>query len=310
MPLPDRRALAGMSGDEALSIRLSRLAARRQHGMMNDAAYASAYFLLWQTTRHGRRFASRKSKFDARPELEKWLLELEQASGEALHAALIRWLERYQFLGIVPNVPSALLGWLRNQWPLRLTFKIPPPDEVLRMQAAGVRPVTVIADYSRAVRPVLAKADGFAFMIHDLEHAYKFFHDPWLNTAQQRFFERILGAIEVGLFEPYRADPVFARQFDYLISDMNTHPVHSLRYLGAVLVECLLRREGKGPKAALSPVSENEMACLLRELGTCWEFPKTALIAFQRLLGAGFDEADAAAIERAFCAQDKLYLYV
>jgi len=50
-----------------------------------------------------------------------------------------------------------------------------------------------------------------------------------------------------GLFEPYRGDPVFAGQLDYLISDMNTHPVHGLRYLCAVLSKAVAR-EGRDPR--------------------------------------------------------------
>jgi hypothetical protein len=288
-----------VNSDEILSIRLPRLAERRRGGALDDAAYAAAYFLVWQIAVHGRRFASRKFKSDARPDPAAWLSELDGSEGEALRASLVRWFERYHFLGVIPNVPAAFLGWLRGQWPLSLTARIPSPEEVLRMQVAGTRPVTVVADYPRALRPVLAKADGFAFLVHDLEHAYKFFHDPRLHRGQRTFFRLLLGTVEAGLFEPYRADPEFARQFDYLISDMNTHPVHSLRYLSAVLIECALRREGRGPKEMLSPRGEAEMAGLLRELGSRWGFPDAALAALLRLLDGGFGEADGAAIEQA-----------
>lgn len=288
-----------MNLDSALSLRLPRLAARHRDGDLGDAAYAAAYFLAWQIARHGRRFASRLAKSDPRPDAGGWLDELDSLDGAALDARLIHWCGRYQFLGVIPNAPQALVGWLRDGWPLTLTLRIPTPEEVLRMQVAGSRPVTVVADWRRAQQPVLTKADGFHFLVHDLEHAHKFCHDARLHHGQRQFFRRLLGAVEAGLFEPYRADPVFAAQFDYLASDMNTHPVHSLRYFCAVLIECLLRREGRGMKEALPPHAEAEMADLLRELGRRWDFPDAANAGMLRLLRGGFGEADAVAIERA-----------
>jgi hypothetical protein len=285
--------------DPGLAVRLPRLAARWRDGELDDAAYAAAYFLAWQIARHGRRFASRNSRGDARPEASAWLEELDHSGGEVLRSFLIQGFERYHFLGVIPNVPAAFLGWLKEGWPLALSLRIPSPSEVLRLQADGRRPVTVVAEHSRALRPVLAKADGFAFLVHDLEHAYKFFHDPRLHAGQRRFFRKLLDAVEAGRFEPYRTDPVLAGQFDYLISDMNTHPVHGFRYLVAVLIEGVLRREGKGMREALSPEGEAELAGLIDSLAADWGFPPPARAALSRLLRGGFGAAEAEWIERA-----------
>jgi hypothetical protein len=282
-----------------LSDRLGRLAARRERGDLDDALYAAGYFLVWQTALHGRRFASRKSKAARRPDFGAWLAELDAGSGDALGTRFIAWFGDYHFLAVIPAVPEALVAWLRKEWPLRLMLRVPSPLEVLRMQAAGLRPVTVLADYSRACRPILGKANGFAFMIHDLEHGYKFFHDPGLHAAQRRFFGLLLHAVEEGRFEPYRSDPVFAAQLDYLLSDMNTHPVHGLRYLSAVLIECLLRRENKGPKAALSTGGEAELAAWLDSLGSSWDLSHAARAALTRLSGKGLAEVDAALLAEA-----------
>lgn len=288
-----------MTINETLSDRLSRLAARRSSGELDDVLYAAGYFLAWQAALHGRRFASRKSKAAPRPDFEAWLAELDSGSGEALRAKFISWFEHYQFLGVIPAVPAAFLAWLRRVWPLRLMVRVPSPLEVLRMQAEGARPVTVLPEYPRACRPILGKANGFAFMVHDLEHGYKFFHDPELHAAQRRFFGLLLGAMEEGLFNPYRSDSVFAEQLDYLISDMNTHPVHGLRYLCAVLIECLLRRQNKDAKAALSAAGESELLSRLDSLGSFWEFPATASAALTRLATGGFGEADATVLAEA-----------
>ncbi len=291
-----------MNPDPALATRLPELAARHRAGELTDACYAAGYFLAWQIALHGRRFASRKSKSDPKPDADAWLPLLASADGDSLEAALIQGFERQHFLGVIPNVPLAFSAWLRGEWPLALTLRIPSPEDVLSMQVAGTRPVTVVADYARATRPVLAKANGFAFLVHDLEHAYKFFHDPRLHRGQRRFFQLLLEAVERGVFEPYRREPIFADRFDYLMSDMNTHVVHSLRFLGAVLIECLLRRESKGMKEALSAGAEAELADVLRGLGDMWRFPREAGEALARLVRGGFSEADAARVEAAVLA--------
>ena len=279
--------------------RIPELALRWRSGALSDAAYAALYFLIWQIAMHGQRFASRKSKHDPRPDASKWLADLDRSTGRELELLLIDRIERYHFLGVIPNVSVTLSAWLRGAWPLLLTERIPTPEEVLHMQVEGRRPVTIVADYPRLLRPVLKKPNGFAFFVHDLEHAFKFFHDRHLHEGQRKFFELILRAVRQGLFSPYLSDVVFAEKFDYLISDMNTHVIHSLRFLGAILIECVLRREEKAPHETLSQTAEDEIAALLHALSSCWAFPAPAERALLRLVDGGFGEADAVLIEQA-----------
>jgi len=159
---------------------------------------------------------------------------------------------------------AALGQWLRGAWPLVLCEDIPGPREVLRMQARGVRPVTALTTWPRLLQPVLKKPDAFAFFLHDLEHAYKFYHSPALHAGQRGFFTVIETAIDRGVFAPYFGDAGFVGKFQYLMSDMNTHPEHSRQYLRAILVEFYLRRERKAPAQALSPLAERAIADLMR----------------------------------------------
>lgn len=284
-----------MTSDSDLSQRLAELSARHQRGEMGDAVYAAAYFLSWQIVRHGGQCASRRLKTDPKPNPAAWWAMLAQPES----GALLEICERYQFRGVIVNVPVALAAWLRGDWPLTLMTRIPSPEEVLTMQTFGTRPVTVIADYTRALQPVLTKADGFAFLIHDLEHAWKFFYDPRSHRLQRRFFQLLRREFERGVFEPYRRDPLFAERFDYLMSDMNTHVVHSLRFLAAVLIECLLRREGKTPRDLLTPAGEAEVTAFLHGLAESWAFPGAAVAALGRSIAGGFTDNDAARLEQA-----------
>ena len=238
--------------------------ARRRRGGLSDAVYAGLYFLHGQIAAHGRRFASRRDKGDSRPDPEAWWDALERAEGEALQQRLIAYFTRYHFLGVIPNVNLALCAWLRVAWRLCLWERIPSSAQMLRMQAQGWRAVTVLAGEARAQRPVLDKPDALAFMVHDLEHAYKFFHDPALQAGQMRFFGAVERLIASGELQGYCADPLFAAKFEYLIADMNTHPAHSLHYLNAILIEARLRRAGLAPQAALPRADAAEIAAIVQ----------------------------------------------
>lgn len=245
---------------------------RYRDGEIDGATYASLYFIHGQMAGHGRRFASRRFRNDPRPDYEVWLAEIERENGEALRARLLHYLERYHFLGVIPNVPAALCEWLRGAWALSLCDYIPDPEEVLRLQAAGRRPVTVLSEYPRLLRPVLKKPNAWAFMVHDLEHAYKYFHDPLLYAGQKEFFGRLQKALVRGEFNRHLRDPVFSEKFAYLISDMNTHVMHGLQYLRAILIEYYLCAEDKRPRDRLSAPASAAIADLLSSLSAQDEY--------------------------------------
>jgi hypothetical protein len=247
--------------------RLPAITRRWRSGEVNDAAYAGIYFLLWQIERHGKRFASRRHKSDPRPDSQAWLADIDALSEKALSRQLRQWFARYQFLGVIPNVPAALYHWVGGAWPLTLMERIPSPLEVLDMQAAGTRPVTLLSAFPRLLRPVLSKPDAFAFMVHDLEHAYKFLQDGELRDGQIEFFRALQRCVQGRHFETYLADTAFARKFDYLISDMNTHPAHSVQYLQAILIDYHLRREGKQASDPVSPSGWQQIVPLLDAVG-------------------------------------------
>ncbi len=241
--------------DHAVLLNISQLAARYRAGEFAPADYAARYVLHWQVARYGARVAQRRSRGDAKPDGMAWLVQLNQLPAAESTVRLIELLERYDLRGVSRRVNIALLGWLRGEWALTLGEDVPGTREVLRMQIHGTRPVTVIADYPRLLEPVEDKADAFAFVCHDLEHAWQFFHDPVRHSAWRRFAVELDCAIEQGRFAPYVADPVFAEKFDYLAADMNTHVAHSLQYLRAIMLEFHLRAEGKALHEQLSPAS-------------------------------------------------------
>jgi hypothetical protein len=245
--------------------------ARWRDGEIDDSSYAALYFLHWQTASHGKRFASRRNKGDPRPDPHSWFVETSALDKRQVRDYLLWVFERYQFFGIICNVPVALAAWLKMEWPLTLCEHIPNSHEVLGMQVKGTRPVTVLSDWPRMLDPVLTKPNAFAFMIHDLEHSWKFFHNPGMHRQQREFFRLLLAAFGSGLFESYLQDPVFSAKFDYLISDMNTHTMHAAQFLRAILVEFHLRRENMRHPDDLTRGARHEVADVMASLlGADW----------------------------------------
>jgi hypothetical protein len=261
-----------MQQDSGKFIALSELARRYQNGDFTPPVYAARFVLHWQMLQHGARLAQRRSRRYPKPDGTAWLTELDTLAPPDAAAFLTHMLERHDLRGVSRRVNVALAAWLRGAWELRLCERVPQTREVLRMQIDGTRPVTVIAEYPRLLEPIDDKANAFAFVCHDLEHAWQFFHDGERHIAQRRFAQELEGAIERGVFAPYADDPEFARKFDYLAADMNTHIAHSLQYLRAILLDFHLRAEAKASTDRLAPESRERLRRCLSNFSASAQF--------------------------------------
>jgi len=259
-----------MQQDSAQFSSLSRLARRFRGGEITPPVYVARYVLEWQWLRHGARLAQRRSRRIPKPDPAIWFARLDAEPASAAFLADV--LEGYDLRRVSRRVNIALAAWLRGAWALRLCERVPSARDVLRMQIEGVRPVTVIAEYPRLLEPIEDKADAFAFVCHDLEHAWQFFHDCERHVTQRRFAHELECAIERGVFAPYLADPVFVGKFEYLAADMNTHIAHSLQYLRAILLDFHLRAEAKAPNERLAPESRERLHRCLAHFSASAEF--------------------------------------
>jgi len=277
--------------------RLAMLAAMVRAGALDAAGYVALYVLHWQVARYGRGVAQRRSRRDPPADGVEWLSTA--IASPARSEFLADLFARYELRGVRRRVGVTLQRWLCGDWRPTLLHAVPAPRTVLRMQAAGSRPVTVIGAYPRLLRPVLDKADAFAFVCHDLEHAWQFFHDPARREAQQRFARRLEHAWTAGAFDACLADPAFAAKFEYLAADMNTHVLHSLQYLRAILIEHHLRRAGLDPRARLPAAARAAVrAALAALIGDA----ETGAVACDALGDGTLNVRDAATLEAALCA--------
>ncbi len=130
------------------------------------------------------------------------------------------------------RVNRSLVAWSEGKYNLLFTENVPSPMEVLEMQSLGKRIVSVPKVPTNNKTP-------YEFVIHDLEHADRFFYDPMLHFAQVKFFSSLNNLIKQQLFTELRLNENFEQKFNYLISDMNSHPMHMLQYLKHIVQETL-----------------------------------------------------------------------
>ena len=262
--------LPSLCPSDAIKREIHQLALKWSNQTIDDSSLAGGYLLIWQTTRHGKRFASRQSRNQRFPSVEEVLYHLSVLTGSCLRDWIREFIGTYQHKQVSRDALMALTRWLSGDERIRLQTHIPSAREVLDLQCEGLRPASVLLTFPRALMPVLNKPDGLAFLIHDLEHAAKFHQDARSHQLQVGFFRMIRKSLDLGIFEEPLQDPEFVKSFDYLISDMNTHPIHSLRYLHAVLVEHHLRSEKKRAHQSLSTGRRIEIGQLFHRLSNAW----------------------------------------
>jgi hypothetical protein len=122
------------------------------------------------------------------------------------------------------SVNRTLLSWKMGLYPLELFFDIPKPHTVLKLQKEGKRCVTMFTKKTQMDHYILGERDSLGFILHDLIHADHFFHENQMKIGQIGFYRQMHELMEKKLLEFKTAETI--DRFDYLISDMNSHPVH------------------------------------------------------------------------------------
>jgi hypothetical protein len=146
--------------------------------------------------------------------------------------------QSYYFRGVVLDSHEGLVGWLEGRYPLHLRQNIPSPDEMLAIQCQGQRYVTLLLQEDAQFQKYGRHADACAFLLHDFEHAHKFFSTT--HSGQVQFFQHLQRSLN--RFTRWSEDPQFQDELDYLKSDMNSHPVHLIKYLKAIVLSAEMRK--------------------------------------------------------------------
>ena len=216
-----------------------------------DAEICASYVLLHLYHRHGTQWLSGPRHFKSAGASETLVRELERlefaiTANQRRKLAGLRTLHElyshFYFRGVVLDSHEGILGWLDQRYPLRLRLDIPSPQEMLEIQCLGQRWVTLHCGANVQFRAYGRHRDACTFLLHDFEHAHKFFASGESHRGQVRFFRALKSS--GAFFDRWTGDPGFVRDLDYLKSDMNSHPVHLMKYLKAVILSAEMRRSG------------------------------------------------------------------
>jgi hypothetical protein len=185
---------------------------------VSDILVESTRIRCGHLTWNGRRLKNETSK----TEQSNCQLEDSQIQTKDLMANL----QSLQLRGLPEQAQEMLLLWFHNKIDLLLTWDEPSVFQVLQMQAQGRRCVTIPPTAREFATINSHGRDTHSFIIHDLMHAYFFFRTEYFE------FQRYISKYFVEQWDsPWLTTlqkSTHWPKFEYLLSDMNTHPAHWL----------------------------------------------------------------------------------
>lgn len=178
----------------------------------------------------------------------------------------------------------SLCAWKSGRYPLRLMTTIPSPEEVLLMQAEGQRCISMLIEEHQIQSFVDEGRDVLGFIIHDLIHADHFFGDSDRAQAQVQFCQKLKIVLRLPEIQKMlQLDEVFKTEFHYLMSDMNSVPLHLLKTLKAVLLGYFKRKNNIAMGDSLPESEESKFHILFLDVLKPWNFTETAIDSALRL---------------------------
>ena len=135
-----------------------------------------------------------------------------------------------------PESCNRSLCYISNRrYPLIITDQVPTPEELLHIQISGRRIITLNEDCDAWAEKLYSDRDFLGFVMHDLIHADHFFLEPEHRDGQLGFFKFIENILADSVLKELLLSHPFRSGFEYIISDMNSHPVHLFQTLHALL---------------------------------------------------------------------------
>jgi hypothetical protein len=258
-----------------------------------DAAYAALWCLHYLRVRHPKGWWGARQTAPVRGHaMDMALTELGvdwTGAEEKLlsqHATLGDLWAGRAFKATPLPVHRALLAWSTGDYPLVRLGHIPSVAEVLAQQTNGQRCVTLIAGKGVFGRLVLGERDPLGFAYHDLVHADHFFHDNETMRGQIGFYRLVDRMLRERLLAPFEHHAEFAGRLDYLLADMNAHPVHLWKCLRA---------------ACVTADRTADAAFFSSHLASTWQLPGHLAVALTTLNTPAFQDEQAVALTE-WCA--------
>ena len=174
------------------------------------------------------------------------LLELFRNTSVRLPKNISGQMDLYEFISnrqikaLPKNALPSLAAIANLAYPVIITSAVPTPVELLTLQISGQRIISLNENYSEWATTLYSGRDYLGFLIHDLLHAEHFFGNPVHRDGQLGVYKFISTFMADGSLLSLLAESAsFKEGFEYIISDMNSHPLHMLQTLHSLLFSSL-----------------------------------------------------------------------
>lgn len=140
------------------------------------------------------------------------------------------------FKNIKSSANKALCLWYQNKFQLHVVDYIPSPLTVLKWQTKSERCISLLKSSEELKLTYEHDRNVQQFLLHDLEHAWQMFGNPALTPLQVELSNKLLALFDSGKIQFLHEFPETKKTLDYIFSDMNTHPEHTLSSLKALVL--------------------------------------------------------------------------
>ncbi|WP_413557764.1 hypothetical protein [Bdellovibrio sp. HCB209] len=285
------------------SVSLAPFLSQWRNGLLTDVEMACVYLLIFnflrrpsdfmggkhnlplpQSTSNGTSVSCREVVETLRPTLPESLRHAKSLRLFDNDDGFVTLFSAHSWRSIPFSVQRSLACWEAGLYPLQLMTRLPSELEVLEMQARGERVVSMLIEADQIKNFVEEGRDVLGFIVHDLIHADHFFHDPRKAQAQIHFCQHLLKVLELPQIQTMlTTDAVFRKEFHYLMSDMNSVPLHLLKTLKAVLLGFYKRQASPDMKQPLPLIAELKFNECYRQVLENWNFSDLEFSAALRL---------------------------
>lgn len=176
-----------------------------------------------------------------------------------------------------------------KKYPITVLDYEPSPRELLQIQCDGRRIITFKNDFENWPTQKFGHRDPLSFWLHDCIHAEHFFSQPEIFVSQLGFYKFVAEAFDSRCWPELTDNQAFAGDFSYLISDMNSHPLHLFKTLKAITdIHFKADSVGIWNRVIATSQGSTEELNALRKLNTTYfvEYDCDALLQLTKRLGA------------------------
>lgn len=149
------------------------------------------------------------------------------------------FLNSYRVKALPETCFRSLCFIVDDHYPLDLVSGEVAPLELLKIQISGRRVVALNERVEEWAGSLYAGRDYLGFILHDLIHADHFFSSSVYRAGQLGFYKFALEIFGLASVQSLLVDSKFKEGFEYIISDMNSHPLHLFQTLHSLLFSVL-----------------------------------------------------------------------